>query len=150
MLRGRGSWRWFFLHFNHFYEENSYLAPGGSTLGFGPFARRHNPWRQGDDLASARGPSWRWGDLARHHRSWRRARLYYKSLLSWPRAMPNHLFSSFPSSSITQRATPIFVFEFESFDSVHIAWKPRYGVSSIHLLCNHSLYIYCVVWFLRV
>jgi hypothetical protein len=38
----------------------------------------------------------------------------------WPRATFDHFSPSFPSSSILPRVAPVFVFEFESFDSVHI------------------------------
>jgi hypothetical protein len=51
------------------------------------------------------------------------------------------IFSLFPSSSIPPRDIPIFIFESERFDSVHIASRQRYDISLIHLLCNHSVYI---------
>jgi hypothetical protein len=77
----------------------------------------------------------RHGSLARRHRSWRRARKSYKSVVSWPRATPDHYLSlSFPSASIPSGGVPIFIFEFSNFDLIRIVWRPRYGVSLICLL----------------
>jgi hypothetical protein len=56
--------------------------------------------------------------LGRHHRSWRRARKFFKSVVSWPRATPDQLTPSVPSASIPSRGAPIFIFELENFDLI--------------------------------
>jgi hypothetical protein len=71
------------------FSKNSHIWTPEKTIPvFGPFARRHNPWRRGNtawchrswcwsiNLASMCRTTWRWHGRARRHRSWRWARLY--------------------------------------------------------------------------
>ena len=128
------------------FRKKIHLALGRSIPIFGPYFRRHRPWRRGLGLTGIRWLCWHWRGRSHRHRSWCRARAhiswhqgvqYYRSPLPLPRVTTDHSSPLFASSSIAPRAAPIFVFEFESFDSVYISydfWRPRYDVSSWSLV----------------
>jgi hypothetical protein len=115
------------------------------------------PWRRGPSCAGTCVLCWCLRGLARRHRSWHRPRLHR----SWHQSrkfdkLPPSLdesysrpfsFSFISSDFHTAQRTPNFFLESERFDSDHIAWRARYGISPIHLLCIHSD-IYCVYGFL--
>lgn len=140
----------FFLQFILFWEKIMF-APWTKYSRFLTLYSTPRPRRRGPGCAGTRVICWRLRGLARRHRSWHRPRLHR----SWRRSrqsdkLPPSLDEScsrpFSFSFIslvfrTTQWTPNFVLESERFDSVHTAWRARYGISPIHLLCIHSVYI---------